>query len=85
LGISVVLTWLFLQTRGSLAMVILCHFGLDYFPQFLSGISLEHSIWSQAIVSLALALALIAIFGPNLRATRSMKPALVSVEPVETR
>jgi membrane protease YdiL (CAAX protease family) len=85
LGISVVLTCLFLQTQGSLAMAILCHFGFDYFPQFLSGISLAHSIWSQAIVSLALALALIAIFGPNLRATRSKKPALVSAERVETR
>jgi membrane protease YdiL (CAAX protease family) len=85
LGISVMLTWLFLQTRGSLAMAILCHFGFDYFPQFLFGISLAHSIWSQAIVSLALALILITLFGPNLRATRSKKPALVSAERVETR
>jgi membrane protease YdiL (CAAX protease family) len=63
LGISVTLTWLFLQTRGSLTMAILCHFGFDYFPQFLSGISLAHSIWSQAIVNLALAIILITLFG----------------------
>jgi membrane protease YdiL (CAAX protease family) len=85
LGISVVLTWLFLQTRGSLAMAILCHFGFDYFPQFLPGIPLAHSIWSQAIVSLALALILIILYGPNLQPSRVKKPALVGTEQVETR
>jgi len=84
LGISVILTWLFLQTRSSLAMAILCHFGFDYFPQFLSGISLAHSIWSQAIVSLVLAFILIILYGPNLQPSRVKKPAPVSTEQVET-
>jgi membrane protease YdiL (CAAX protease family) len=42
LGFSVVMTWLFVHTQGSLAMAMLFHFALDYSAQFmLYGITTE--------------------------------------------
>jgi uncharacterized protein len=67
-GMSVTLTWLFLHTRGSLTMAILFHFMVDYSPQFfLSGLSIEQAIWSQAIANLAVALTLVLIYSPGLQ------------------
>jgi uncharacterized protein len=67
-GMSITLTWLYLHTRGSLAMAILFHFVVDYSPQFiLSGLSIDQAIWSQAIVNLAVALTLILIYSPGLQ------------------
>jgi membrane protease YdiL (CAAX protease family) len=78
-GMSVTLTWLFLHTRGSLAMAILFHFMVDYSPQFiLSGLSREQAIWSQAIVNLAVALTLVLIYGQGLQ--RAQAKDLVAME-----
>jgi membrane protease YdiL (CAAX protease family) len=75
LGMSVTLTWLFLHTRGSLTMAILFHFVVDYSPQFiLSGLSIDQAIWSQAIVNLAAALALVLIYGPGLQRSTVRDP-----------
>ncbi len=68
LGLSVVMTWLFVHTRGSLAMAMLFHLVFNYSPQFLlSGLAIEQAIWAQAIVSLAVAFILIFLFGINLQ------------------
>jgi len=78
LGLSVVLTWLFVHTRGSLAIAILFHFAMDFSPQFLlHGLSMVQAVWSQAIVILALAFILIVIFGPNLQRRFVKKPTIV--------
>ncbi|MBV6449372.1 MAG: hypothetical protein MHPDNHAH_00082 [Anaerolineales bacterium] len=76
-GLSIVMTWLFLHTRGSLAMAMLFHFVFDYTPQFLLfGLPIEQAVWTQAIVSLAVAFIFIALFGTNLQ--RSVKePVMV--------
>jgi membrane protease YdiL (CAAX protease family) len=67
-GMSITLTWLFLQTRGSLAMAMLFHFAADYAPQFvLHELSLTQAVWSQAIVNLAVALVLILLYGADLQ------------------
>ena len=68
LGSSVVMTWLFVHTRGSLAMAMLFHFALDYSPQFmLYGITTEQAVWAQAMVSITAAFVLILLFGVNLQ------------------
>jgi membrane protease YdiL (CAAX protease family) len=67
LAASVVLTWLFVNTRGSLPMAILFHFAFDYSPQFLYGITIPQLAWVQTIVLVALALSLILVFGVNLQ------------------
>jgi membrane protease YdiL (CAAX protease family) len=75
-GFSVVLTWLFIQTRGNLAMAILCHFGMNYFTFFNGGMMLAQVVWSQAIVTLVLALILIAVFGVELQRSPTKEPAM---------
>jgi hypothetical protein len=78
LGLSIVLTWLFMHTRGSLAMAMLFHFMMDFSPQFLLyGLTTAQAIWSQAIVILAFAFILIVILGPNLQRRFVEKPTIV--------
>jgi uncharacterized protein len=67
IGFSVLLTWLFIQTRGSLIIVILCHFSANYFGIFNEGIPAVENAWLQAVVILVLAIGLIVLYGPNLQ------------------
>jgi membrane protease YdiL (CAAX protease family) len=83
-GASVAFTWLFIQTRGSLAMAILFHFGLNYFTFFSEGMTVEQVVWSQAIVSLALALVLILLFGADLQRRPAKTREVASAGHVET-
>jgi membrane protease YdiL (CAAX protease family) len=79
LGLSVVMTWLFVHTAGSLAMAMLFHFAMDYSPQFLlANLPLEQAVWAQAIASLALAFSIMVVFGPNLQRSRVLKPEAVN-------
>lgn len=65
---SIIFTWLFFQTRGSLTMAILYHFAIDYFPQFfLQGLTVSQALWAQTIVNFAVAFALILLFGAGLQ------------------
>jgi membrane protease YdiL (CAAX protease family) len=66
-GTSVLFTWLFLHSRGSLVPVVLFHFGLNYFTFFNEGMTIDKVVWLQAIVTLALDLILILLFGVDLR------------------
>ncbi|RPI91167.1 MAG: CPBP family intramembrane metalloprotease [Chloroflexi bacterium] len=68
-GFSVIWTWLFLSTQGSLAMAMLFHFAIDYAPQFVldAPLPIAQGLWAQAIVSLAVALGLILLFGTDLQ------------------
>jgi membrane protease YdiL (CAAX protease family) len=68
-GFSVIWTWLFIHTRGSLAMAMLFHFAIDYAPQFILDASLPiaQAVWVQAIISLAVALVLILLYGADLQ------------------
>ena len=77
-GLSVVMTWLFVHTRGSLAMAMLFHFAIDYSPQFLLfGLAIEQAVWAQAIISLAVAFILMALFGTNLQRVPTKVQAMV--------
>jgi membrane protease YdiL (CAAX protease family) len=75
---SIIWTWLFLQTRGSLTMAILYHFAIDYFPQFfLQGLTVSQGLWAQTTVNFAVAFALILIFGPQLQHGPAKEPVPV--------
>jgi membrane protease YdiL (CAAX protease family) len=78
LGFSVIWTWLFLHTRGSLAMAMLFHFAIDYAPQFVldAPLPIAQAVWAQAIVSVAVALALILLFGADLQRSPVKKMTL---------
>lgn len=65
---SIIFTWLFIHTRGSLAMAILYHFAVDYTPQFfLLDLTLSQGLWAQTIVNIAVALVLVLVLGANLQ------------------
>ena len=76
-GFSVILTWLFIHTRGSLVGVILCHFGFNYFVLFEEGMTLTQILWLEAAVTLSMAFILLIIFGPHLRREPMRMPELV--------
>ena len=66
-ALSIVLTWLFIQTRGSLFIVIL-HHAVQNFLVFLNGgVPFVQSSWLLATVTFALAFLLILFYGPNLQ------------------
>jgi membrane protease YdiL (CAAX protease family) len=77
-GMSVIWTWLFLHTRGSLAMAMLFHFAFDYAPQFVldTPLPIAQAIWAQAIVSLAMALALVLLYGTDLQRSHAKELAV---------
>jgi len=77
---SIIWTWLFVHTRGSLAMAMLFHFAIDYCPQFLlSELTIAQGIWVQVIVILVLDLILILHLGANLQRSPVNEPALVDI------
>jgi len=76
--LSIILTWLFIHTRGSLAMAMLFHFALDAFPQFLLlELPIGQAVWAQTIVNLVVALGLILLFGAEPRRNPARKMEVV--------
>jgi hypothetical protein len=50
-------------------MAMLFHFAIDYAPQFVLGapLPIAQAVWVQAIISLAVALVLILLYGADLQ------------------
>jgi uncharacterized protein len=67
LGLSVVLTWLYIQTQGNLVIPILFHFGQSYFVFLNGGISLTHQLWLMTAIITGISLILVLIYGPSLK------------------
>ncbi len=85
-GLSVVMTWLFVHTRGSLAMAMVFHFILDYSPQFLfAATEVGLAVWLQAMAALTIALFLVLISGVNLQRSRSRPWATAEAQPAAGR
>jgi hypothetical protein len=79
-----VLTWLFVQTRGNLVVVILYHAGENFFVFLNGGISITQSLRLLNLVTIALAIALILFYGVNLQPNLVKKPGMVdAVQTVE--
>lgn len=77
LAVSIILTWLFVHTRGSLAMAILFHFALDFTPPFfLSDLTVAQNLWAQTMVAIAVALVLVLVSGPNLQRSPAKAAAM---------
>lgn len=76
-ALSVVLTWLFINTRGSLFIVVL-HHAIQNFLVFLNGgVPPAQSSWLLAAVTVVLALGIIIFFGINLQRDPLEKQELV--------
>ena len=67
IGLSGILTWLYIQTRGNLVIPILFHAGQNYFVFLNGGMTLNQGLWLLTIVTFVIVLILIVIFGPNLQ------------------
>ena len=77
IGLSVVLTWLFIQTQGNLIVVILYHAGENFFVFLNGGISITQSLGLLNVVTIALATILIILYGVNLQRNSEKKEPLV--------
>jgi membrane protease YdiL (CAAX protease family) len=66
-GLSVVITWLFVNTQSSLVIATLFHAAQSFFLIVNEGISGPQQLWLMVISYTSLALILIALFGPALK------------------
>jgi membrane protease YdiL (CAAX protease family) len=78
IGLSVVLTWLYIQTQGNLVVPILFHIGQSYFVFLNGGITPSQQLWLMSGVTLVIGLVLILLYGANLQ--RGPVKNLVPVE-----
>ena len=69
-GLSIIMTWLYIQTRGSIVLPILFHTGQNLLVVLNGGITLSQQLWLMNIVTLGISFVLIVFFwsGPQLAA-----------------
>jgi len=67
IGLSGILTWLYIQTRGNLLIPILFHAGQNYFVLLNGGITLNQGLWLLTIVTFVIVLILISLYGVNMQ------------------
>ena len=84
IGLSVILTWLYVQTSGNLIMPILFHIGQSYFVFLNGGISLTQQLWLMTGITIVISLVLISIYGPTLQRNLANEPIIVNAEPAKT-
>jgi membrane protease YdiL (CAAX protease family) len=88
LGISVILTWLFVQTKSGIVAGIVFHAAQNFFV-FLNGGMLAAGIywesWLLTSVTLVMAIALIAMYGPSLQRGSVKVAPMVNAEPLQTK
>jgi len=77
IGLSVVLTWFFIRTGGSLIIPILYHAAQNFFVFLNGGIAISQSLWLLAIVTLALSLLVIVLAGPNMESRPEEKRPVI--------
>jgi len=77
IGLSGILTWLYIQTRGNLVIPILFHAGQNYFVFLNGGIALNQGLWLLTILTFVIVLILIFLYGVNMQRSPVMKPAMV--------
>lgn len=83
-GLSVVLTWLYVQTQGNLVMPTLFHFGQSYFVFLNGGISLTRQLWLMTAIMAVISLVLVLIYGPSLH-HESIKETFIADRPTDTK
>jgi hypothetical protein len=74
LGLSVAITWLYVNTQGSLVIASLHHAAQSFFVIVNEGITGSQQAWLLAAGNIALGLILILLAGPALRRSRSERP-----------
>lgn len=77
IGLSVTITWLFVQTRGNLITPILYHAGQSYFAFFDEGLTITQSAWLFTFVTLGLAFILTLVYGVELQRSPAEQTAVL--------
>jgi membrane protease YdiL (CAAX protease family) len=67
IGLSGILTWLYIQTRGNLLIPILFHAGQNYFVFLNGGLTLNQGLWLLTIVTFMIVLVLIFLYGVTMQ------------------
>jgi len=67
IGLSGILTWLYIQTRGNLLIPILFHAGQNYFVFLNGGLTLNQGLWLLTIVTFVIVLILIFLYGVTMQ------------------
>jgi membrane protease YdiL (CAAX protease family) len=80
MGLSVIITWLFVNTGGSLVIASLYHTAQSFFVILNDGISRSQQSWLLAICNLVLVLILVLVSGPALRRGPSKHPAAMDID-----
>jgi uncharacterized protein len=76
IGLSVVITWLFVQTGGNIFLTTLFHTAQSFFVVVNEGITLSQQLWLMAAVYVALSIILAVLYGASLQRRSTMKPAV---------
>jgi membrane protease YdiL (CAAX protease family) len=79
-GLSVILTWLFIQTQYGIVIGIVFHTGQNFFVFFNGGIALGENLWLLAIVTVIVAIILVIFFGTSLQRVPVKKLAMADAE-----
>jgi membrane protease YdiL (CAAX protease family) len=66
-ALSVILVWLYVQTRGNVLITVLFHAAQSFFVVVNEGIPLGQQSWLMVMVYGAVALVLAVVYGPNLQ------------------
>lgn len=85
IGLSVVLTWLYVQTGGNIVIPIVFHAGQNIFVFINEGITLTEQLWLLTVVTLVYSFVILFFFGANMRGGRVQDPDLLSPEPAKTK
>jgi membrane protease YdiL (CAAX protease family) len=78
-GLSVILTWLFVRTGGSIVMPILFHAGQNLLVILNGEITLPQQLWLLTFVTLPIAAVLMIFFGSDLQPSPAKQPAMADV------
>ena len=72
---SVLITWIFVHTKGSVLIATLVHGAINFFHGvFLGGVEPTRQYWLMAAVYGAAAIVLAVVLGPSLRGRRTIRP-----------
>lgn len=78
-SLSVIMTWLYIQTRGSIVFPILFHTGQNLLVVLNGDITLNQQLWLMNLVTLGISFVLIAFFWHSPQPDAVEKPALADV------
>jgi uncharacterized protein len=73
-GLSVILTWLYVQTQGNLVIPILYHFGQSYFVFLNGGISSTQQLGLMTAITAVISLVLVLFYGMIMQRPHIKKP-----------